>query len=299
MYKDQVSLLLSVVTEAVSDERIALKGGTAINLFIENMPRLSVDIDLCYLPIQPREKALKSIDNIMRATGAELSKEPGVLTQINKTTEGMAKQVLVQKGRSSVKIEINYVLRGCVYDPKILPLCQNAQDIFKTYTEVRCLSIEDIYAGKFCAALDRQHPRDLYDVMVFFLKNKFTEKLKKAFLVYLISGNRPISEMIQPTLLDQRELYENEFKGMTDSPVAYEELEKTRTHLIHQIKDSLTQADNDFLISFKSGEPIWSYFEDLDHIKNMSAVQWKLQNIRKMAPVKHKESLQKLSKKLT
>lgn len=250
MYKDQVSLLLSIVTDAVSDERVALKGGTAINLFIENMPRLSVDIDLCYLPIQPREKALKSIDDIMRVTGAELSKEPGVLTQINKTTEGIAKQILVQKGRSSVKIEVNYVLRGCVYEIEILPLCQNAQDMFKTYTEIRCLSIEDIYAGKFCAALDRQHPRDLYDVMVFFQNHTFTEKLKNAFLVYLISGNRPISEMIRPTLLDQRELYENEFRGMTGTPVTYEELEKARIDLIHQINDSLMQTDKNFLISF-------------------------------------------------
>ena len=232
MYEPQVILLLKIIQMAVSDDRVALKGGTAINLYLENMPRFSVDIDLSFLPILPRDESFSQIDSIMENVSHEISDNPGTITQLNRTNDGIVKQILVQSGRTSVKIEINHVLRGHIFDTQILPLCQKAQDDFKSYSEVRCLSTEEIYAGKFCAALDRQHPRDLFDVMMFFRENGFTEKLKKAFLVYLISGNRPISEMIQPHLLDQRVLYENEFKGMTSEPISYQELEKAREQLI-------------------------------------------------------------------
>jgi len=60
-YRQQVSLLLSVLPEVAKERCFALHGGTAINLFIRNMPRLSVDIDLTYLPIENREPSLKNI----------------------------------------------------------------------------------------------------------------------------------------------------------------------------------------------------------------------------------------------
>jgi hypothetical protein len=62
----QVALLLRVLPQVAEEECFALKGGTAINLLVRNMPRLSVDIDLTYLPIKPREASLADIDSAMR-----------------------------------------------------------------------------------------------------------------------------------------------------------------------------------------------------------------------------------------
>jgi len=297
MYKDQVSLLLKILPDALKDKRIALKGGTAINLFLENFPRFSVDIDLCYLPLKPRDQSLNEIDQIMRDVSQSLANKYQLLTQVNVSAQGIAKQILVQDKKAAVKVEINYVLRGCVYEPKIRVLCKKAQSEFKTYAEVQLLSMEDIYAGKFCAALDRQHPRDLFDVMNFFKHHKFTDRLKDAFLVYLISGNRPIAEMISPYNLDRRDLYEKEFKGMTAKPVKYQDLEEARKTLIQAVNESLTETDKQFLLSFKRGKPLWDLLS-IKKAQDMPAIQWKLKNIKKMDPIKHIQALQYLKTKL-
>lgn len=60
-YTDQVSLLVRAIPEIAHEEMFALKGGTAINLFIRDLPRLSVDIDLVYLPIADRATSLASV----------------------------------------------------------------------------------------------------------------------------------------------------------------------------------------------------------------------------------------------
>jgi len=297
MYKEQVDLLLEILPEAIGDPRVALKGGTAINLFFENMPRLSVDIDLCYLPIESRSKTLENIHELMIAMAEKLSKKERVLTQVNKTTSGFAKQILVQHNRTTVKVEINHVLRGHLYKPEILELCDVAQETFKQYAEVRSLSFEEVYAGKFCAALDRQHPRDLFDVHNFFQKHTITDKLKYAFIIYLISGNRPISEMIRPNLLDQSKTFQTEFEGMTVESVPYTTLEKARLRLIGSIDETLNEQDRAFLLSFKKGEPDWSHIPIFE-ARNMPAVQWKLINIQKMSPHSHKKSIDLLKEKL-
>jgi len=284
---------LQVIQDALVDERVALKGGTAINLFLEDMPRLSVDIDLCYLPLESRELSLIEIDKIVEDIALRISRKSRMLTQINKSQGGYAKQIFVQKERASIKIQINHVLRGHVYETQILPLCSKAQEKYKTYVEIRCLSTEDIYGGKLCAALDRQHPRDLFDVRNFFKKHQFTEKFKQAFIVSLISTNRPISELLQPNLLDQKSLYEREFKGMTDSPITYETLQEARDHLILTLARSLNKQDQEFLISFKRKAPLWDYFS-VDHIREMPTIRWKLHNINQMESAKHREALEKL-----
>ena len=72
IYRRQVSLLLRVLPAVAKEECFALKGGTAINLFVRDLPRLSVDIDLTYLPIEPRATSLSNIDAAMRRIAAKL-----------------------------------------------------------------------------------------------------------------------------------------------------------------------------------------------------------------------------------
>ena len=162
---------------------------------------------------------------------------------------------------------------------------------------ISCVSFEDLYAGKFCAALDRQHPRDLYDVKLFFEKYEFTEKLKKAFLVYLISGNRPIHELVKPHLLDQRQAFQREFVGMIENTIAYEKLEESRLFLINKISQTLTNEDRAFLISVNEGVPNWNLL-DLSTAQHLPGVKWKLINIHKMTDQKRKSDVDKLKRKL-
>ena len=293
-YREQVAFLLEIIGPTFDDARLALKGGTAINLFTMNMPRLSIDLDLIYLPVTAREEFISDIEDVFLKMKTRLA---NYSPEILRTKEGIPKQIRISKGATDVKIEINLVLRGSVYPPQILELCQKAQQTFQMSTKILCASFEDQYAGKFCAALDRQHPRDLFDVKLFFEQYTITDRLKGAFLIYLMSGNRPISEMIRPNLLDQRKLFSEQFEGMVEDGVSYEALDFARTQLIQTIDKTLTDNDRAFLLSFKEGEPQWERL-GIPGIELLPGVRWKLMNIKKMSSEKHKDALMKLKEKL-
>jgi predicted nucleotidyltransferase component of viral defense system len=295
-YFKQVELLISVLPDVLKDNRVALKGGTAINLFVNNMPRMSVDIDLVYVPLDDRESALMAINDIMLSVNDALHLA-NLHTELKYTKDKFIKQIVVSNNEATIKIEINFVLRGVVNKPHLLPLCRKAQDVFGRYVSVTCVNDYDLYAGKFCAALDRQHPRDLFDVMHFFKKRSYDRNLHNTFLVYLISHNRPIGELIQPNKQDITEVFAKEFKGMVEENVSVEALEKARADLIQIINESMTDKDKAFLVSFKNMAPDWSLLE-LDNIELMPAVQWKQYNLKKMETVKHKAALDQLKQKL-
>ncbi|MFQ5651387.1 MAG: nucleotidyl transferase AbiEii/AbiGii toxin family protein [bacterium] len=155
------------------------------------------------------------------------------------------------------------------------------------------LSIGDLYGGKICAALDRQHPRDLFDVYVLFNNEGITEDIRKAFLVYLISHPRPIIELLNPTLKDFSGVFEHEFKGMTTTQIELDDLVQARLELIHFVKYSLSERERQFLLSVKQIKPRWELLE-LQHIKNLPAVQWKLLNLKRMDKAKHSKAVEKL-----
>jgi len=296
-FEGQTRLLLDVLGIVMQNQSYALKGGTAINFFQTNLPRLSVDIDLAYTKINSREEFLAENEQFHQELSAEIRQSNGLLTQIKRTNDGIAKQITVASKDSGIKIETNLVLRGSVYPPIIVESCEQIKIKYSTQLAVQTLSFEDLYAGKFCAALDRQHPRDLFDVMIFFQNHKITEKLKTAFLVYLMSGNRPISEMINPNRLDQRRAFSNEFIGMIDYDISYEQLEEARELLINSLDTAMSHEDRQFLMSFKNGTPNWQHL-NLEHLQNLPAVKWKLHNIGKMSEAKRNDCLVELKNTL-
>lgn len=293
-FKKQVGFLLDILPIALSDDRLALKGGTALNLFASNMPRLSVDIDLTYLPIEDRSTTLTNISIILSDMIEALNKKPNIKAILKQTKDGIAKQILAVQDDVAVKIELNLIIRGSAYEPIKSELCKSAQNEFQKFMEIRCLSVPDLYGGKFCAALDRGHPRDLFDLIVFFQHYTIDDKIKNAFLFYLLSSNRPLAELLQPGVLgDFDYLFNSEFEGMVASAITAEELLQARKRLIKEINASLTDTDKEFLLSFKNGEPKWELCP-LAHLQNTPSIKWKLSNIQKMPKEKHTEAMRKL-----
>jgi hypothetical protein len=161
------------------------------------------------------------------------------------------------------------------------------------YARMPVMSFPDVYAGKLCAALDRQHPRDLFDVKWLLENEGLTEPLRKTFLVYLISANRPMAELLNPNRKDIRGIYRGELLNMTEISVTVEELEETREKLIQAIHYGLTLEEKQFLLSFKRRVPDWSLL-GLEGIEHLPAVHWKLLNLSKMPPDKHQKAVNKL-----
>ena len=173
-----------------------------------------------------------------------------------------------------------------------------AEELFQLSVTARTLSVADLYGGKLCAALDRQHPRDLFDVMVLLRNEGLTDDIRKAFVVYLASHDRPMNELLDPVRKDVRQIYESEFAGMTVDEVEYKDLVDAREQLISALGQQLASEEKAFLISVKEGNPVWNLL-GIAGIDKLPAIQWKLLNIRKLNKDKHAEALTRLKKKLS
>ncbi len=163
----QAELMLRILPIVYQEDRFALKGGTAINFFVRDMPRLSVDIDLTYMPIQDRATSLKGIsDGLAKLTKGIKKAIPAARVQqiFAKGTDRRLSKIVVDLDGYQVKIEPNEVLRGAVFGTEDRSTSKSVEKAFESSVTVRCLSLPDLYGGKLCAMLDRQHPRDMFDV---------------------------------------------------------------------------------------------------------------------------------------
>lgn len=172
-----------------------------------------------------------------------------------------------------------------------------AEEKFELSTAINTLALEDLYGGKICAALDRQHPRDLFDIKLLMENEGITAGIVKAFVFYLISHDRPIIEVLNPGLQDITKIFETEFSCMTSEDVKLEDLISVRSDLISKIKTSLTDEQKNFILSFKSKKPDWKLY-DIEGIENYPSVKWKLMNLEKMDTKKHHYSYDKLKEYL-
>ena len=180
-YKEQVRLLLDVLPQVAKEECFALHGGTAINLFVRDMPRLSVDIDLTYLTIEDRPTTLENISAaLIRIKNSIEQALPNIQIQ-HKEEIG---KLLVAQQRTDIKLEVNLVGRGTIQAPTRMMLCDKAQEIYDLSAVINVVPIGQLYGGKICAALDRQHPRDLFDV-----KQRWSQKFGQCVkLLFMTKG---------------------------------------------------------------------------------------------------------------
>jgi predicted nucleotidyltransferase component of viral defense system len=269
----------------------AIHGGTAINLFLKDLPRYSVDIDLTYIPLADRQTSLDDINMHLNVIAEKAKKAfKGMHIVPNFST---CKLLCEYRGRQ-VKIEVNQTKRGIVGgDVQTISLSEKAQEEFSLFCEANVVPLTQLYGGKIAAALSRQHPRDLFDVKYMDIP---LSKCREGLIFCLLGSDRPIHESFAPRLIDQRAAMDNQFTGMTDIPFTYEEFEDTRTKLINDVKSLMTDADKKFLISFESGQPEWNGYE-FEYFKDYPSVQWKLLNLKKLAK-QNSQKLREEAKKL-
>jgi len=295
LFYQQADLLISILPYMTKDTGFALHGGTAINFFVRDMPRLSVDIDLTYLHVNSYEETLQEISEKLKLIAERISSSL-LVAQIEEKTEkpsNFTTKLFVKRQNAIVKIEPNQVIRGALFDCEEKDICKKAEDIFEKFVTIKTLSFAELYGSKICAALDRQHPRDIFDIMLLLQNEGITSEVRKAFLVYLISHNRPISELLSPNFKDMKQVFEKEFSGMTSFEVKCEELESVRETLVKEIKQKLTDDERVFLLSFKEKEPRWELL-GVEGARDMPAVKWKLVNLAKMSGDRYKEAVDKL-----
>jgi len=275
--------LLTEIAPVVFESRVfALKGGTAINLFLREMPRLSVDLDLVFPDHRlPRAEALAAINEALRVARSQLAKRRLKVQAVSAADMGETK-LLVQREDLSVKIEVNTVIRGTVHPTRTMALTAAASDALMADLELPLLSPEDIYGGKLVAAMDRQHPRDLFDVMELFAHGGITPGIRRCFVVYLASHNRTLHEVLFPTPKDIRLAYEGSFAGMTTEPVTLEALLATRERLFRELPAALDANEREFLRTLARAEPDWSLLE-IPHLEELPSIRWRLQNLKQLA----------------
>jgi len=296
----QADLLVQVLPSVHAETCFALKGGTAINFFIRDFPRLSVDIDLVYLPVEDRPNTLRGIAAALHRIAERLRRTlPGVQVREQKLAgeDLIIKLVVRVPSGAEIKVEPNLVLRGILHPVTERALTPKAVELFGRSATMRIVSLPDLYGGKLCAALDRQHPRDLFDVHGLFQAEGITGDIRRAFVVFLASHDRPMSELLNPTRKDLKRVFADQFEGMTLAPVSLSVLEDTREILIQRINADLSVAERKFLLSVKRLEPEWELLR-LPGVERLPGPQWKLYNLRKMDPTKRKAAEELLRRKL-
>lgn len=281
VYVDTVRLLLETAPHVFIAPRFALKGGTALNLFVRNLPRLSVDIDVVYTDHRPnRVDALKEISDDLAASMKKLA-AVGIHSEFLRTKAGDEVKILVQRAGSRVKVEVNFVFRGTVLPVHSRRLSDTASELFTTELSLPVLAESELYGSKLVAALDRQHPRDFFDVLGLFQDSGLTPEIVECFVCYLAGHNRPIHEVLFSRDIDLAGPYDSEFQGMTREEISLQELVVTRKRLRADLPAALTEPHKRFLLGLAAGEPEWKLM-NCPHLAEMPAIRWKLENLKRL-----------------
>lgn len=291
IYIRTVQLLLDVAPTIFDTTAFAMKGGTAINLFVQDMPRLSVDIDVVFIPhALKRIDALKTIADELASAQSKLQKM-GYEAALRKNQDGTEAKMFVRSQQAEVKVEVNFVFRGTVLPPQRRSLTPSAQNLFAANIQVPVLDNAELYGSKLVAALDRQHPRDLFDVQLMLARHGWEEPLLDCFVVYLAGHNRPTHEVLFPKEKQLEAIFAAEFDGMTRTPVSLASLLETRRRMLAELPRALLPRQRDFLMSMVQAEPDWSLLP-YAHAAQLPALQWKLQNLTRLKKNVSKFNLQ-------
>lgn len=291
VYRRKVALLIRIMPMVYRIKDFAVHGGTAINLFYRNLERLSVDIDLTYIPLKGRDESLDEINAHLSRLKKEIEQAVPGIKVIHKSNVW---KLECFKDSTKIKLEVNGTKRGVIEPPVVMQLCESAKEAFHLNCYANIVPWSQLFGGKICAALGRQHPRDLFDCRR--ITAEEFESVKPGFMLCLLGSDKPTVESFAPNPIDQSKAMENQFNGMTDTPFSYRDYEEARSRLIAIVNGGLTEDDKQFLISFEEGNPDWPKC-CAGNLEAYPSVKWKLQNIdslKKKNPKKHKDGVDKL-----
>jgi hypothetical protein len=294
-YAERVKLLVEILPTLAEDKRLALKGGTAINLFEHDLPRLSVDIDLTWLPVGDFASDTRDISSALEKIGETLRSGPLRLQVQTSGTEATGvHRLIASRNRSRVQIETTPVMRGTVHPVRTMRVRPAVEQNFG-FAEMQVLDFADLYAGKLSAALSRQHPRDLFDMQPLLDDGRLDERLWRTFLVYLTCSPKPAAEMLAPQEpRDFHEVFTAHFQGMTSTPVTATRLLDVRARLLTRVSELLDAPSRAFLESFEREAPDFSLI-GLPHAADLPGVRRKLANLGQRSAAKRAADYEQLA----
>lgn len=288
-----VRQLLDIAPVVFASPHFAIKGGTALNLFLHDLPRLSVDIDVVFTDHSlDRETALQAIAAELSAISQKLE-AMGYEVRQRRNSASNESKLMVVGPLAEVKVEVNEVFRGTLLPLQQRPLSPATEEQFAQAVTLPLLATAELYGSKLVAAMDRQHPRDLFDVLVLYNDTGLTPEIVDCFVAYLASHNRPVHEVLAPRLQTLEATFANQFNGMTRDEVNLETLEQVRARLVQELPRSLTHQHRDFLRSLVKNQPLWDCMP-FPHLQELPAIRWKLQNLANLRGKKLVEQNERL-----
>lgn len=298
-YAEQVGLLVEILPTLALEPRFALKGGTAINLFERNLPRLSVDIDLTWLPCGEFAEdsaliaeSLNKLAELLRAAPLRLQ------VQTSGAQGAQINRIIASRGRARVQIETTPVMRGTVHPTRTMTV-QPAVETEFGFAEAQVLHFADLYAGKLAATVSRQHPRDLFDIGPFLDHDQLDTELWRTFLVYLTASPKPPADLLAPgEPKDFAEIFDQHFRGMTAIPTSADELLAIRARLLLKMAALLDDASCRFLLSVERETPDFTLI-GLPQAATLPAVRRKLDNLNARSDKKREADYRKLDETLS
>jgi predicted nucleotidyltransferase component of viral defense system len=294
-YTDRVQLLVDILPTLGQEARFALKGGTAINLFEHDLPRLSVDIDLTWLPVHDFAEDAIRIAAALEGLADTLRARPLQLQVQASAPEGtrIVTRLVASRGRARVQIETTPVMRGTVHPVRNMVVRPKVEEAFG-FVSMQVLDFADLYAGKLAAALSRQHPRDLFDVGLLLDDERADEKLWRTFLVYLTCSPKPAWEMLAPREpVDFEATFDAHFRGMTAALTTAEQLLENRARLLTWMSGQLDEPSRAFLRSVEDERADFGLI-GLPHARELPGVRRKLQNLARRSRQKREADRRQL-----
>ncbi|WP_231698077.1 nucleotidyl transferase AbiEii/AbiGii toxin family protein [Arenimonas sp.] len=294
-YADRVALLVAILPHLAREPDFALKGGTAINLFEHDLPRLSVDIDLGWLRTQSFEEDATLIREALGRLASTLAKPPLKLDVVLSRPPGAGTlhRIIASRPGAQVQIETSPVMRGTLHPTRTMVLQPSIERQFG-FASTRVFHFADLYAGKMAAALSRQHPRDLFDIRVLLGTQGIDDELWRTFLVYLTASPKPAAELLDPVVPgDFNRVFASQFEGMTREPVTPPDLLEARDQLLAEIRRRLDGPSREFLLSVEQGRADFGLIR-LPQAALLPGIRWKLRNLGQRDTSKKNTDLAKL-----
>lgn len=273
-----------------------MKGGTALNFFWFDYPRLSVDLDLVYLPVSSRQTFLAETDHALQRIAARIRQTDPSMT-VNFTRHPHSNTISKLHCRQhnvEAKVEVALGQRQHVF-PTVTGEFQPATVADLGPATTLLLSFPETCAGKCHAVLDRLHPRDLFDARTILNEADLTPKVRTAFIVDMLGQGKPIGEMLSPRLKVHGQDAWNSLGRLLPTPVDRQDLFQALADLKHQLVQHMPSHHRDFLQSFIRGHPDWSLLE-IPSVRDFPAVRWRMQNLALVSPTRRQLLLDKLER---